>query len=176
MKNRAISFFNPEKFNTSFIEKDSIASANFDGFKIYRIEEVLADSPFRSRLRRFKSAVLAKELSSRLARDVAMTIVQANAAECRARCPAVEIFIADLPPAQVEDLVAQETGCHVALAIAPDVSLDRARDLLHAHGRLEIPLMRDGAIANPEMSASVLYVDVPGHERTRRLELIASGS
>jgi hypothetical protein len=144
------------------------------GLGVAAIEELLRESPFRDGLRTFKSAIFAKELSSRLGREVEVMVVRGSAGGRPARCPTIEIFIADLPAQQLDDLVAQETGCHVALALDPDVSLDRVRHLLHARGCSEIPLMRDGPLANHEIRASVLYVDVPGLERTRRLEFISS--
>lgn len=138
------------------------------------ITEVLSRSPFRNQLRKFKSVVLAKDLSSRLGRGVEVMVVQGSVAAPSTRCPSVEIFIADLPAQEIENLVVQETGCHVALALAPDGSFDRVLEVLHAHGCWEIPLMRDGPLANYEIHSSVLYVDLPGRERTRRLEFIAS--
>jgi hypothetical protein len=138
------------------------------------IEELLRESPFRSQLRKFKSAILAKELSSRLGREVDVMILQGRVAGHPARCPAVEIFIADLPAEELESLVAQETGCHVALALEADGSLDQVCRVLHVHGCWEIPLMRNGPLANHELRASVLYVDVPRGERARRLEVISS--
>jgi len=140
--------------------------------KAAAIEEVLRESPFRDQLRKFKSEVLAKELSSRLGRDVDVMIVQGSVTAHPARSPAVEIFIADLPPEEIENLVVQETGCHVALALEPNGSFDRVRQVLHAGGCWENPLMRDGPLVNHEIHSSVLYVDVPGRKRTRRLEFI----
>jgi hypothetical protein len=141
---------------------------------IATIEKLLRGSPFRTRLSQFKSAILAKDLSSRLGREVNVTAVRGTVNGHAARCPAVEIFVADLPPEVIENLVAQETGCHVALTLDSEASLDRVRQLLHARGCAEIPLMRNGPLANREIRAAVLYVDVPRRERTRRLEFIAS--
>ena len=138
------------------------------------IESLLERSPFRHRARRLKSTVLAKELSVRMGRDVEVTLLHASAA-IPARFPAVEVFVADLPTAEVGGLVAAEFGCHVALAVGPDGSLDRVRRVLRANGHFEVPLMRDGPLANDELRASLIYVDVAGRERTRRLEFIAAG-
>jgi len=114
-----------------------------------------------------------KELSSQLGRQVEVMIVQGSAAAHPARSPAVEIFIADIPAQEVKSLVAQETGCHVALALAPHSSFEQLRGVLHAHGCRENPLMRDGPLVNEEMHSAVLYMDVPRGTRTRRLEFIA---
>ena len=136
------------------------------------IEEVLKESPFRERPRTFKSAVLVKDLACRLGRDVDVTVVQGNLGGRGTRAPGVEVFVADVAAHEVERLVAQEAGCHVALALDSSHALDCVRTVLHAHGRWEIPLMRNGPIVNREIHSSVLYVDVPGPERTRRLEFI----
>ncbi|MGH7898957.1 MAG: hypothetical protein ACREQQ_13460, partial [Candidatus Binatia bacterium] len=138
------------------------------------VEAVLRKSPFRDQLTTFKSAILAKDLSCRLRREVEVVVVQGSVAAREVRCPAVEVFIADLPPQTIDGLVSEEIGCHVALALEPDGSIDRVRHVLHAHGCWEIPLMRHGPLANHEIRASVLYVDVSGRERTRRLEFITS--
>jgi hypothetical protein len=134
---------------------------------------LLRCSPFRHQLRRFRSTVLAKDLSSRLGRDVDVMVVQGTMTAPETRCPSVEIFVADLAKREIENLVVEEAGCHVALALAPDGSLDRVLETLHEHGCWEIPLMREGPLKNYEIHSSVLYVDVPGPERTRRLEFIA---
>lgn len=144
------------------------------GIDIAEVAELLGDSPFRGQVRRFKSAVLAKDLSARLGRNVNVMVVQGNAAAPASGCPSVEVFVADLPASEIDRLVAGETGCHVALALAPDASLARVLEVLHAHGRWEIPLMRNGPLANYEIHSSLLYVDIPGLERMRRLEIIAS--
>jgi len=137
------------------------------------IEELLRESPFREQLRAFRSAILVQELSCQLGRKVDVTIVQGRVAGRATRSPAVEIFIADLAPQEIERLIMEETGCHVALALESAGSLEPVRAVLHAHGCWENPLMRNGALVNQEIHSSVLYVNVPGHERTRRLEFIA---
>jgi hypothetical protein len=137
---------------------------------------MLRRSPFRSRLRTFKSAVLAKELSVRFNRRVDVMVAQGNIEARAASCPSVEIFVADLPRPEIDELVSRETGCHVALALAANSSLERVLEVLHAHGLWEIPLMRGGPLPNYEIHSSVLYLDVPGRERSRRLEFIAPDS
>ena len=137
------------------------------------IEQVLRQAPFRNQLCTFKSAVLAKEFSSRFGRNVDVVIVQGSMAAHPARSLAVEICVANLPPEDLESLVAREIGCHVALALAPSSSFDCVRGVLHAYGCWENPLMRDGPLVNREISSSVLYVDISGRERTRRLEFIS---
>lgn len=136
------------------------------------VEELLRESPFRDQLRTFHSAVLVKELSSRLGRAVDVTIVQGRKAGGPGRGLAVEIFIADLTPHELESLIVHETGCHVALALDSSRSLECVRAVLHTHGCWENALMRNGALVNREIHSSVLYVDVPGRDRTRRLEFI----
>jgi hypothetical protein len=163
---RAVERFNPRMHHVGFVAPNALGVA--------AIEEVLRKSPFRGPLRKFKSAILAKDLSSRFGREVNVMIVQGSGTGNHARCPAVEIFIADLPHEELEGLVAEEAGCHVALALEPVGALDRVVHALHAHGCWEIPLMRNGPLANHELRASVLYVDVPGRERTRRLEFITT--
>ena len=137
------------------------------------VADILSGSAFRHQLRTFKSAVLAKDLSSRFGRGVDVMVMQGNAVMPSARFPSVEVFIADLPAQEIENLVVQETGCHVALALVANSSFARVLEVLHAHGCWEIPVMRDGPLANYEIHSSVLYVDVSGGERTRRLEFIA---
>jgi hypothetical protein len=154
----------PHMHHVGFVAPPEIEAAT--------IEEVLRASPFRNQVRTFKSAVLAQELSSRFGRNVDVVIVQGSVAAHPARSPAVEIFVADLPAEELERLVARETGCHVALALDPSSSFDCVRGVLHAHGCWENPLMRDGPLVNQEISSSVLYVDVPRRECTRRLEFI----
>ncbi len=163
----AVARFAPRMHHVGFIAPRELG--------VTEIEELLRKSPFRDQLRKFKSTILAKDLSSRLGREVDVMIVQGNVGERPARCPAVEIFVADLTPQAVANLVAEETGCHVALSLESDGSIDRVRQVLHAHGRWEIPLMRNGPLENHEIPASVLYVDIPGRAGTRRLEFIASG-
>ena len=137
------------------------------------VRDLMRDSPFGDQIRQFRSVVLAKDLSALLDRQVEVTVVQGTAPARSRSYPAVEVFVADLPPATLDPLVERETGCHVALELVPDSSFEHIRDVLHAHGRHEIPLMRHGALTNPEVGLSMLYVDVPGPEHTRRLELIA---
>jgi hypothetical protein len=140
------------------------------------VGKMLRRSPFRHQVREFKSAVLAKDLSLRFGKCVDVIVVQGSVDAPAARCPSVEIFVADLPAAELDALVTHETGCHVALALAPNGSLGRVLEVLHGHGCWEIPLMRGGPLPNYEIHSSVLYVDVPGRERVRRLEFIAADS
>jgi hypothetical protein len=134
---------------------------------------MLGRSPFRRQLRQFRSAVLAKELSLRFGRRVEVMVAHGKVEGPRASCPSVEIFVADLPHAAIDELVSGETGCHVALALEANSSLGRVLEVLHAHGRWETPFMRGGPMHNDEIHWSVLYIDVPGRERSRRLEFIA---
>jgi len=161
----AMQLLAPRLHHVGFVAPPELAPA--------AVEAVLKKSPFREQVRTFKSTVLVKELSSQLGRQVEVMIVQGSAAAHPARSPAVEIFIADIPAQEVKSLVAQETGCHVALALAPHSSFEQLRAVLHAHGCRENPLMRDGPLVNEEMHSAVLYMDVPRGTRTRRLEFIA---
>jgi len=61
---------------------------------------------------------------------------------------------------------------HVALALDSNSSLDSVREILHAHDCWENPLMRDGPLVNHEIHSAALYLDIPGRQRTRRLEFI----
>jgi hypothetical protein len=144
------------------------------GLAVPAVTATLRASPFRNQLRTFKSAVLAKDLSFRLAANVNVTVVQGTIATAAGRSTSVEIFVADLSEEQTESLLAQETGCHVALALDPSGSFNRLLEVLHTHGCWEIPLMRNGPLPNDEIHSSVLYVDIPNGERMRRLEFIAS--
>ena len=146
------------------------------GVGVTEAVDILGRSPFRSRLREFRSTVLARDLSLRLGRRVDVKVVQGNAGAPAVSYPAVEVFVADLPAEQLAGIVAAEIGCHVALALAPQASLAQVLDVLHAHGWRENPLMRDGPLTNCEIHSSLLFVDVPGGERTRRLEFIASAA
>jgi hypothetical protein len=138
------------------------------------IESEMRASPFRNQMRKFKSVVVARELSARMGRSVDVMVMRGSLGTPSVGCPSVEIFVADLPANEIADLVADEIGCHVALELAPNGSLARVLEVLHAHGRWEIPLMRGGPLTNHEIHSSVLFVDVPGEARTRRLEVIAA--
>jgi hypothetical protein len=139
------------------------------------VTEILSASPFAASIQRFTSAVLVRDLAALLGLDVHVTVVQGSASAGMG-CPAVEVFITDLPERTTENLLAHETGCHVALALAPGGSFGPVRDALHAHGCREIPLMSKGELVNRELGASVLYVDVAGHTPVRRLEFISQSS
>jgi hypothetical protein len=137
------------------------------------ITNVLRESSFGEHIWQYESVVLAKDLSSRLGHRVDVSVVQGSAAAPSARCPAVEVFVADLPATTLRELVERETGCHVALELESGEALGRVCDVLHAHDCWEIPLMRGSPLTNREIGFSLLYVDVPGGGRTRRLEFIA---
>lgn len=137
-----------------------------------QLTALMQRSPFADRVWQFESVALAKDLSSRLSRPVKATVVQGNASLQTARHPAVEVFVTDLPADVLCSLVEQETGCHVALGLAPGHSLEEVRDVLHAHGLWEIPVMRHGPLTNRAYRSSLLYVDMPGFTSTRRLEFI----
>jgi len=89
------------------------------------------------------------------------------------RCPEVEVFVVELPPAELEVVVRQEIGSHVALELAANASFEDILDSLHAHQCWELPLMRRGPLTNREIHSRVLYVDVAPRGHTRRLEFIA---
>jgi hypothetical protein len=137
------------------------------------VEALVAASSFRERRRTFKSAVLAKDLSARLGRDVNVAVVNGRASSRTVRCPEVEVFVADLPPAELDAIVNQEMGSHVALEVAASASFESILDLLHAHHCWELPLMRRGPLTNREINSRVLHVDVGRQGHTRRLEFIA---
>jgi hypothetical protein len=138
--------------------------------------EVVAASPFRARLGTFKSVVLARDLSARVGREVNVTVVNGHSLSAAMRFPAVEVFVADLTPAELSAINAQEVGCHVALELHPDRSFAAILDLLHEHRYWELPLMRGGPLTNREINSRVLYVDVERRGCVRRLEFIASAT
>lgn len=144
------------------------------GLGVAAVDEVVASSPFRARQGTFKSVVLAKDLSVRLGRHVDVTVVKGCTPSRSVRCPEVEVFVAELPYVELEAIVAQEVGCHVALELHPDASFEGILALLHAHQCWELPLMRRGPLTNREINSRVLYVDVVRQGCTRRLEFIAS--
>jgi hypothetical protein len=134
------------------------------------IEDALRRSPFARRMRRFRSEVWAREVSQRFGRAVEVTIVQAWGKDL-----GVEVFVAALRDVELDELVAEEAGCHVALALDPRASFDEVRALLHAHGHYEPALMRGGPSTNAAIDARLLYVDVERRGVTRRLEIISGG-
>lgn len=142
------------------------------GLGLCTVREILDASAFRRHIRAFRSTVLASELTLSLGRPVDVMVVQASADAPAARWPMIEIFVADLPAVQIEELVANEFGCHVALELAPNASLGRIREVLHLRGQLESSSMH-GPVSNDEIRSSVLFFDVPGRELARRLEFIA---
>jgi hypothetical protein len=144
------------------------------GLDVGAVERVLAASPFRREVRAYASTVLVRELSARLGRPVEVAIVHAYS-ERGPSAGGVEVFVANLASACLDDLVAAEFGCHVALEVDSAGALDDLRRRLHAHGCAENPLMRHGALRNGAMHSAVLYVDTAPGARPRRIEFIACG-
>lgn len=144
------------------------------GLDLAAAGEAVAASPFAARLKTFKSVVLAKDLSAHVGHCVDVSVVNGFASSRPLRFPEVEVFVASLPAAELEPVVADEFGCHVALGLRADTSFPAVLDLLHAHRCWELPLMRSGPLTNSEIKSRVLYVDVERDGRMRRLEFIAA--
>lgn len=143
------------------------------GLALTAVDALVAASPFRERRRIFKSAILAKDLSMRLERGMDVYVVNGCTSARAVRCPEVEVFVAELPPAELAATVSQEIGSHVALELTADGSFEGILGSLHAHRCWELPLMRRGPMTNCEIKSRVLYVDVVRQGHTRRLEFIA---
>lgn len=143
------------------------------GLSAASVEEQCHASAYAANVRSFESEVWAREISNRFGRPVEVTIVQAFRDD-----PArygVEVFVATLPDHEIDSLVADEAGCHVALAIRPGGSFDDAFELLHAHHLYEQVEIQSGPAFNEAIGAQVLYIDVPSPARSRRLELLSTG-
>ena len=144
------------------------------GLDVAAAGEAVAASPFAARLGTFKSVVLAKDLAAHVGHAVDVSVVSGFASSRPLRFPEVEVFVASLPATELEPVVAEEFGCHVALELRADTSFPAVLDLLHAHRCWELPLMRSGPMTNSEIKSRVLYVDIEREGRMRRLEFIAS--
>lgn len=143
------------------------------GLSAAGVEEQCRESAFSANVRRFESEVWAQEISIRFGRPVEVTIVQAFRDD-----PArygVEVFVAMLSDHEIDALVADEAGCHVALAVRPGGSFDDACGLLQAHRLCEQKQIQHRPAFNAAISAQVLYIDVPSPTRSRRLELLSTG-
>jgi len=143
------------------------------GATIADAESALLSSPFRHGSRRFRSRILAADLSERLGHPVAADVMEARTDGASEPRLGFEWFVTDLPGHELEGLIREELGCHVALRLSPGV---RSRDV---HRILGEPTGGSGATValpmrtNDEIGIRLLYLDRPAEGgRVRRLELL----
>lgn len=141
------------------------------GLSVAQVVEQCRASGFSEEVRTFESEVWAREIANRFGRTVEVTIVQ-GFPDCSSPDYGVEVFVAELANAEIEALIAEEAGCHIALELEPGRSLDDARELLNEYGPREPIWTMHGPRANHAIRAQVLYVDVSASALVRRIEFL----
>ena len=135
----------------------------------------LEASPFRSALRRFRSRILALDLSRRVGRTVRVDAVEARSTRPGTSGAGFEWFVADLSADVLGAMLREEYGCHVALRLVPGRRPETVREIVERADGVGVPRPVTPVLANGEIGVRLFYLDRadPGG-RVRRLEIVAS--
>ncbi len=143
------------------------------GATIADAESVLLSSPFRHESRRFRSRILAADLSERLGHAVRADVLEARTDGAGRRGLGFEWFVTDLPGHELEGLIRCELGCHVALRLSPGIQSGDVHRILGEPTGGRGPTVAMPMRTNAEIGIRLLYLDRSGEGgRVRRLELL----
>lgn len=137
-------------------------------------EAALRASGFTAGTRRFRSRILAADLSERLRRSVRVDMVESWSGPDAGLRLGFEWFVADLPPDELELLVREEFGCHVALRLAAGVRTEEIHAIASRASLDPAPTLVTPIRANADIGVELFYLDRTDESgRVRRLELVA---
>ncbi len=153
---------------------DHVAAIAPVGATIADAEASLLDSRFRDELRRFRSRILAADLSERLGRSIRVDVVEAWAKERRGSGIGFEWFVADLPDVELRPIVRDEVGCHVALRVTAASRTEDLHSVAKRASGARMPTIVTPVRANADIGVRLFYVDRTDESgRVRRIELVS---